>query len=550
MKTVIIGGVAGGASAAARLRRLSEDMEIVLFERGSFISFANCGLPYYIGGEITDDEELTLQTPESMNARFNIDIRVLQEVVSIDPAAKTVTVRRLEGGEQYLENYDKLVLSPGAKPFIPPIKGADAPNVFTLRTIPDTMQIKAFVEQNQCKTATIIGGGFIGLEMAENLQRNGLRVTVIEALPQIATALDEDMACDLTSYLRSMGVTVYTGMSISDLEGLDSDLVILSAGVRPESELAAAAGLKLSRKGAILVDSRMRTSDEHIYAVGDAIQIRNFVSGDEGYVPLAGPANKQGRIAADNIAGFASEYKGTQGTSILKLFDITAAATGLNEKCLKESGAAYDKVFLWSSSNATYYPGAGNMSVKVLFDLDTGKILGAQIVGFKGVDKRIDVLAAAIRAGMTAFDLTELELAYAPPFSSAKDPVNMAGYVIENILTGKLRQHHWHDVQDLIGREDITLLDVRTVEEYDEGHIDTTVLIPVDELRARIKELDPSKPVYVNCKTGLRSYIACRLLTQKGFACSNLSGGYRLYASVIENKEFVNELTHPCGVKV
>ncbi|NLO47756.1 MAG: FAD-dependent oxidoreductase [Clostridiales bacterium] len=549
MKTVIVGGVAGGASAAARLRRLSEDMEIILFERGEFISFANCGLPYYIGGDITDSEDLTLQTPDSMKARFNIDVRVLQEVIRIDTAAKLVEVRRLGNGETYQESYDKLILSPGARPSVPPIAGVDAPNVFTLRTIPDTLKIKAYIEENNCKTAVIIGGGFIGLEMAENLKRAGLCVTVIEALPQIATVLDEDLACDLTHYLRSKELSIYTSTSVSDLSELDGDIIILSVGVKPESDLAAAAGLTLSDRGAIIVDSHMRTSDEHIYAVGDAILIRNFVSGAEGYIPLAGPANKQGRIAADNVAGIPSRYKGTQGTSILKLFDLTAAATGLNERALTGSGISYDKIFIWSSSNAVYYPGAGNMSIKVLFELTGGKILGAQIVGFKGVDKRIDVLAAAIRAGMTAMDLTELELAYAPPFSSAKDPVNMAGYMIENLLTDKIKQHHWHDVKNLTDRKDITLLDVRTDAEYANGHIENTVCIPLDALRERIQELDLLKPVYVNCQSGLRSYIACRILKQKGFDCSNLAGGYRLYASMKKNAEFVNELTHPCGLK-
>lgn len=537
MKTIIVGGVAGGASAAARLRRLSEDMEIIMFERGEYISFANCGLPYYIGGDIKDQDDLTLQTPESFKARFNIDVRVFQQVLSIDPATKTVRIRRIRDGQEYTASYDKLILAPGAQPLVPPIPGAEAPNVFTLRTIPDTVKIKSYIEKNRCTTAAIIGGGFIGLEMAENLHNAGLRVSVMEALPQIATALDEDMACDVTRYLRNKGIYIYTGTKISDISKLDSDIVIMSAGVKPESDLAAAAGLKLTAKGAIAVDSRLKTSDPDIYAVGDAVAIRHFVSGAEGYIPLAGPANKQGRIVADNICGIESRYQGTQGSSILKLFDMTTAATGLNEKALQSSNIPYDKIFIWANSNASYYPGATNMTIKVIFDPRDGKLLGAQIVGFKGVDKRIDVLATAIRAHMTAYDLTELELAYAPPFSSAKDPVNIAGFAIENLLTGKIRQHHWHDMPGLMGRTDITLLDVRTNEEYARGHFKNAIHIPVDSLRERFSELDPSKPVYVNCKSGLRSYIACRLLQQKGYECSNLAGGYRLYASI---KEMLN----------
>lgn len=550
MRTVIIGGVAGGASAAARLRRLDEDMEIILLERGEFISFANCGLPYYIGGEIENREDLALQTPESFKKRFNIDVRILQEAVKIDPGTKTVRIRRLKDGVEYTQAYDKLILSPGARPSIPPIPGADNSNVFTLRTIPDSVGIKDYIAKNKCKSAVIIGGGFIGLEMAENLKKFGLDVTVIEALPQIATVLDEDMSCDLTCYLRSKGLKIFTGTPVSDIASLDADIVILSIGVMPESELAVDAGLETGRRGAIITDGHMRTSDPNIYAVGDAVQIRNFITGADGYIPLAGPANKQGRIAADNICGLDSVYNGTQGTSILKLFDMTAAATGLNERALADSNIKYDKVFLWSNSNAVYYPGAANMSIKVLFDISDGKILGAQITGFSGVDKRIDVLATAIRAKMTAYDLAELELAYAPPFSSAKDPVNMAGFVIENILTGKLAQHHWHDMSMLSKRSDITLLDVRTMTEYNNGHFKNSINIPLDELRERYGEISPSKPVYINCQSGLRSYIACRQLTKKGYTCSNLAGGYRLYSMVTDTAGYKNELTHPCGVEV
>jgi NADPH-dependent 2,4-dienoyl-CoA reductase/sulfur reductase-like enzyme/rhodanese-related sulfurtransferase len=550
MKTVIVGGVAGGATAAARLRRLDEGMDIVLIERGQYISFANCGLPYYIGGEIIDREELTLQTPEDFYARFRIDVRILEEVVDIDPGAKTVRIRRVKDGSEYSESYDKLLLSPGAKPFVPPIPGAEGENVFTLRTIPDAFAIRDYVKDKGCRTAAVIGGGFIGLEMAENLAREGLDVSIIEAAPQIATVLDEDVACEAASYLRSRGIKIYTSATVEDISALEADVVILSVGVRPESELAARAGLNMSERGLILTDETMKTSDEHIYAVGDAVAVRHFVSGAEMHIALAGPANKQGRIAADNICGIKSRYKGTQGSSIIKLFDMTVAATGLNERQIKQLGIPYDKVFLWSSSHATYYPGASNMSLKVLFNTETGKILGAQIAGQTGVDKRIDVLATAIRAGMTAQDLTELELSYAPPFSSAKDPVNMAGYVIENLLTGKLRQHHWHDVEDLEKRSDIVLLDVRTEEEFGNGHFKNAVNIPLHTLRDRLHELRGKGPLYVSCQSGLRSYIAVRILMQNGFDCSNLAGGYRLYAAVRNNAEFDSALTHPCGVKV
>lgn len=550
MKTVIVGGVAGGATAAARLRRLDEHMDIVLIERGAYISFANCGLPYYVGGDITDRDDLTLQTPEDFFARFRVDVRVLEEVTDIDPAAKTVRVRRVKDGSEYTEPYDKLLLSPGARPFVPPIPGADAENVFTLRTIPDALAIRDYVVSNSCKTAAVIGGGFIGLEMAENLAREGLKVSIIEAAPQIATVLDEDVACEAASYLRSKGVDIYTNATVEDISELEADVVILSVGVRPESELAAKAGLQLTERGLIVTDETMKTSDAHIYAVGDAVAVRHFVSGAVSHIALAGPANKQGRVAADNICGIKSRFTGAQGSSVIKLFDMTIAATGLNERQVKQLGIPYDKVFLWSSSHATYYPGASNMSLKVLFNTETGKILGAQIAGFDGVDKRIDVLATAIRAGMTAYDLTELDLAYAPPFSSAKDPVNMAGYVMENLLTGKLRQHHWHDMDALEQRSDICLLDVRTEEEFARGHFKNAVNIPLHTLRGRLEELRGKGTLYVSCQSGLRSYIAVRILMQHGFDCSNLAGGYRLYAAVKKNAEFDGALTHPCGVKV
>ena len=531
MKVLIIGGVAGGATAAARLRRLDESAEIIMFERGDYISFANCGLPYYIGREITDKGALTVQTPESFKSRLNIDVRVRETVTAINRKEKTLTVKKSDGSI-YTESYDKLLVTPGAAPVKLPLEGIDAPNVFTLRNIPDTYKIDEFISRNKPKTAAIIGGGFIGLEMAENLKRRGLEVTVIEAAPQIAAVLDEDTVCDLQNYLVAQGITVKTNVKLNSIGETGCDMVLVSVGVKPESELAVSCGLETGIKGAIIVDEYLRTSDPDIYAAGDSVQIKNFVTGGDGYVPLAGPANKQARIAADNIAGGNSTYKGTQGTSVLKVFGMVAAATGLNERAAKAAGIPYDKVFLYSANHATYYPGAEFMNLKVIFDTTNGRILGAQAVGSGGVDKRIDVLATAIRGGMRASDLCDLELAYAPPFSSAKDPVNMAGYVIENLMTGKVKQIHWHQVDELTGTPGLQRIDVRPAEAYAGGTIPGAVSIPLTELRNRLDELDKNRPVYVSCQTGLNSYIACRILTGHGFNAINLAGGYRLYDSV------------------
>ncbi len=542
---LIVGGVAGGASAAARLRRLDEHAEIIMFERGEYISFANCGLPYYIGGEITERSALTLQTPASFHARFNVDVRVQNEVVAIDPAAKTVTVKNLKTGEEYREGYDKLILSPGAEPIKPRIEGADNPRVFTLRNIPDTYRIKDYIDIHKPRTAVVVGGGYIGMEMAENLAHAGVAVTIVEFADHVIAPLDYDMACDVHNHIRDKGVRLILGDGVKAIaedknslkvslgsQELSADMVMLSVGVRPESSLAKDAGLSVNAQGAIMVNERMLTSDENIYAVGDAVEVIDLVTGTTGYVPLAGPANKQGRIAADNIAGIPSSYGGTQGTGILKCFDLTVATTGITETKARKAGYDYGKSFTYSASHASYYPGAVNMALKLIFENATGRILGAQIVGFDGVDKRIDVIATAMRAGMTVYDLTKLELAYAPPFSSAKDPVNMAGFVAENTLTGKANIFHWHDVEALPRDGSITLLDVRTAPEFRNGHMDGFINIPLDELRARIGELDRSKPVYATCQIGLRGYVACRILGALGFECYNLSGGYRLYISI------------------
>ena len=545
-KILIIGGVAGGATAAVRLRRLDEHAEIIMFERGEYISFANCGLPYYIGGTITDREDLLLQTPDSFHQRFNIDVRVLSEILSIDQAAKTVSVENKQTGEIYTENYDKLILSPGGAPIKPSIGGIDSECVFTLRNVADTDRIKSYIQMKNPRNAAVIGGGFIGVEMAENLKEAGLQVSIIEMANQAIAPVDIDMACDIHQYLHQKGVALYLNNGLQKITdngdglvlelqsgtSLETDMVILAIGVRPESDLAKKTSLKLNNRGGIVTDKYMRTSDPDIYAVGDAAEVVDFVTGQAAMIPLAGPANKQARIAADHICGIMSEYSGTQGSAIIKIFDMTVASTGINEKTAQKLNLSYDKIFLWIANHAGYYPGATPMSMKVIFENMSGKILGAQIVGFDGVDKRCDVLATAIRAGMTASNLAELELCYAPPYSSAKDPVNMAGFVIENVLTGQVKNFHWHDVDKLPRDGSVILLDVRNPGEVRNGKIDGFLNIPLDSLRERIGELDDSKPVYIHCHSGMRSYIAARILTQKGFETYNLSGGYRLYSSV------------------
>ena len=561
MKVVIIGGVAGGATAAARLRRLDEQAEIIILERSGYISYANCGLPYYIGGEITDREALTLQTPASFWARFRIEVRVHNEVTAIHPERKNVTVRRLDDGVVYEEAYDKLILSPGAKPVRPALPGINDSRIFTLRNVEDTFAIHAFIEQNAPRRAVVAGGGFIGLEMAENLTQQGIETTIVERMEQVMAPLDSDMACSVHAYLREKGVNLRLGETVAGftsneaglrvrLESGDSvsaDFVILALGVAPDTALARAAGLALGVRGSIAVNDRMQTSDQDIYAVGDAVESVHFVSGEKTLAALAGPANKQGRIAADQICGRESRYHGVQGSSVLKLFDMTVAATGLNEAAARAAGIAFDKTVTFSASHATYYPGATNMTVKTLFSPETGRLFGAQIVGFEGVDKRIDVLAAAVRMGMTGEALTELELSYAPPYSSAKDPVNMAGYVIENVRSGLVRQYHWHDVEALPRDGSVILLDTRTPAEYGRGHIEGAVNLPLDELRERLPELERGKPIYVNCHSGLRSYLACRILMQNGFECYNLSGGYRFYQIVIHERED-HRPAYPCGL--
>lgn len=555
MKTLIIGGVAGGASAAARLRRLDEAADIVILERGEYVSFANCGLPYYIGGVITNRNNLTLQTPESFRARFNIDVRVNSEAVKIDPETKTVTVKNLRSGEIYAESYDDLILSPGAEPIRPNIDGIDSEIVFTLRNIPDTLKIKEYLQTQKPRSAVVVGGGYIGVEMAENLKEAGLDVSIAELANHLIAPLDFDMAADVHRYIKSKGIGLYLNNSVKAIDGhtvvlqngkINADMIILSVGVRPETSLAQECGIKTNARGSIIVDRRMKTNIPNIYAVGDAVETEEFITKTSAFIPLAGPANKQGRIAADNIAGIASEYKGTQGSAVLKLFDMTVATTGLNEKSAEAAGIDYDKTYIYSGSHAAYYPGANNMSIKALWDKNTHKILGAQIVGFDGVDKRMDVLAAAIRFGAKITDLTELELCYAPPFGSAKDPVNMLGFVAENVISEKIKQVFWHDIEALPRDGSVTLLDVRTAMEVSRGKINGFINIPLDSLRSRLNEIPKGKPVYVHCHSGLRSYIACRILAGNGYDCYNLAGGWRLYESVINERTVPEYICTEC----
>ena len=561
MKVVIIGGVAGGATAAARLRRLDEQAEIVVFERSGYVSYANCGLPYYIGGVIEDPAALTLQTPESFFARFRIDIRVRHEVTAIHPEKKTVLVKRLETGEVFEERYDKLILSPGAKPTQPRLPGTGLDKVFTLRTVEDTFRIKDYILQHRPKSAVLAGGGFIGLELAENLRELGLDVTIVQRPKQLMNPFDPDMAAFIHSEVRRNGIKLALGRTVEgfvqrdggidvllkDEAPLRADMVVLAIGVTPDTALAKEAGLELGIKGSIVVNDRMETSIPDIYAVGDAVQVKHYVTGADAVISLAGPANKQGRIAADNICGGDSRYPGSQGSSVIKVFNLTAASTGINEINAKKAGLEADAVVLSPMSHAGYYPGGKLMTMKVVFEKGTCRLLGAQIVGYEGVDKRIDVLATAIHAGLTAAQLKDLDLAYAPPYSSAKDPVNMAGFMVENLANGVVKQFRTEDVDTLPRDGSVTLLDVRTPREYAGGHIEGFRLIPVDELRERLEELEPGKPVYVICQSGLRSYIACRILAGYGFETHNFSGGFRFYDAVTHDRSLIESAT-ACGM--
>ena len=559
MKVILVGGVAGGATAAARIRRLDEQADIVVFERSGYISYANCGLPYYIGGIIQDRSELTLQTPESFFSRFRVAMRVRHEVTAIHPDQKTVSVKNLETGEEFEESYDKLILSPGAKPTQPRLPGVGLDKLFTLRTVEDTFRIKEYINDNHPRSAVLAGGGFISLELAENLRELGMEVTIVQRPKQLMNPFDPDMAAFIHSEMRRHGVKLALGHTVEGFQeqggGVDvllkdeaplhADMVVLAIGVSPDTGLAKEAGLELGVKGSIVVNDRMETSAPDIYAVGDAVQVKHFVTGQDVLLSLAGPANKKGRIAADNICGGDSRYLGSQGSSVIKVFSMTAATTGVNETNARKAGLDVDTVILSPMSHAGYYPGGKVMTMKVVFEKGTYRLLGAQIVGYEGVDKRIDVLATAIRAGMKATELKDLDLAYAPPYSSAKDPVNMAGFMIENIANGVLKQ--WHLADALPRDGSVTLLDTRTVGEYASGHIDGFLNIPVDELRERLGELDKGKPVYVICQSGLRSYIACRILHGNGFECYNFSGGFRFYDAVMHDRCLIESAT-ACGM--
>lgn len=561
MKIVIVGGVAGGATAAARIRRLDENAEIIVFERSGYISYANCGLPYYIGDAITEPEALTLQTPESFFARFRVTMKVRHEVTALHPDRKTVSVKNLETGEEFEESYDKLILSPGAKPTQPRLPGVGLEKLFTLRTVEDTFRIKEYINTRHPKSAVLAGGGFIGLELAENLRNLGMDVTIVQRPKQLMNPFDPDMASFIHSEMRRHGIRLALGHTVEGFEekdgGVDvllkdeaplhADMVVLAIGVTPDTALAKEAGLELGIKGSIVVNDRMETSVPDIYAAGDAVQVKHYVTGQDALISLAGPANKQGRIIADNICGGDSRYQGSQGSSVIKIFDMTAATTGINETNAKKAGLDTDKVILSPMSHAGYYPGGKVMTMKVVFEKETYRLLGAQIVGYEGVDKRIDVLATAIHAGLKATELKDLDLAYAPPYSSAKDPVNMAGFMIDNISKGTLKQWHLEDADSLPRDGSVTLLDVRTPGEYSRGHIEGFKNIPVDELREHLEEIEKNKPVYVICQSGLRSYIATCILEGSGYEAYNFSGGFRFYGAV-NNDRCLIKTASACGM--
>lgn len=545
-KILIVGGVAGGATTAARLRRLDEQTQIIMFERGEYISFANCGLPYYIGGTILERDNLLVQTVEGMSEKFNLDIRNFSEVTKINRDQKAVEVKNIKTGECYEESYDKLVLSPGASPIKPPIPGIEnAESLFTLRNIPDTDKIKAYVNTKKPKKAAVIGGGFIGIEMAENLWDLGVEVTLIEMSKQIMAPIDFEMAAILHAHLREKGVKLILEDGVKEFvnngkwvtlnsgQTIDTDMIILAIGVKPENQLAVNAGLRVGERGGIKVNEYLQTDDPDIYAIGDAIEVTDYINGKPAQIPLAWPANRQGRIAADHISGLRARYNGTLGTSIAKVFDMTVAATGNNEKTLKRLHVPYEVVHVHPSSHAGYYPGAFPISLKLIFAKESGKIYGAQAVSYDGADKRIDVIATAIKGGLTIFDLPDLELAYAPPYSSAKDPVNMAGYAAANIASDFVETVQWHEINEIVENGGL-LIDVREPIERQMGYIEGSINIPLGDLRQRMNELPKEKTIYLTCQVGLRGYLGARILTQHGFKVKNLDGGYKTYSCVFE----------------
>ena len=553
-RIVIVGGVAGGASAATRARRLCEECEIIVFERGPYVSFANCGLPYFVGGEIVEQDSLLLQTPATLRARFNLDVRVSTEVRSIDRTAQVVKVCEMASGREYEQPYDSLVLSTGASPLRPPIPGIDRAGHFTVRNIPDVENIMAWIKECRACRAVVVGGGYIGLEMAEQLKHRGLGVTVVEAMPQVMTPLDPEMAAWLHAELKANGVALHLGDAVAAFEPpkpgetarasvvvlksgkrIEADSVVLGLGVCPENSLAKRAGLELGALGGVRVNEHLQTSDPKIYAVGDAIEVRDAVTGAWSLIPLAGPANRQGRIAADNIFGRPSRYEGTWGTAILRLFKLSAGCTGANEKSLRKAGIPFQALHLHPGSHAGYYPGAEPIAMKVLFAPETGKLLGAQAVGQDGVDKRIDVFATALKGSMTVNDLAELELAYAPPFGSAKDPVNMAGMAAQDVLASDSQLAQWNEIASLDPKLTV-LLDVRRADERVKGFIPGSIHIPLDEIRSRMNELPRDREIIVYCQSGQRSYFACRILAQNGFRLHNLTGGFQTWETAVNGK--------------
>lgn len=562
-RIVIVGGVAGGASAAARARRLSEEAEIIVFERGPFVSFANCGLPYFVGGEIADPSDLVLQSPEKLRKRFNLDVRVLTEVTRIDRSEQVIHVRNLRTGDTSVESYDALILATGAAPLRPPIPGIDRPGHFTLRTVPDSEALSAWIDRTKARGAVVVGGGFIGLEMAEQLTRLVMAVTQVEALPQVMAPLDLEMAAWLHAELREHGVDLRLGDGVDRFEDpkpgedaaasvvvlksgarIAADIVVLALGGRPEVSLAREVGLEIGEMGGVRVDERMRTSDPHIWAVGDVVEVRNAVTGGWALVSLAGPANRQGRIAAESVLGRDSRFDGAWGTSVVRVFGLTAGTTGANEKTLRQASIPYEVVHLHPSSHAGYYPGAQPIAMKLLFSPGDGRLLGAQAVGREGVDKRLDVLATALKARMTVHDVAQLELAYSPPFGSAKDPVNLAGMVAENVLDGDLQTLQWYEVAGLDPQRTL-LLDVRQPEEWDEGVIPGAIRIPLPELRGRLEELPRDREIVAYCRSGQRSYYACRMLSQHGFKCRNLDGAFLTWRTATASNPGLQSVLSP-----
>lgn len=546
MKVLIVGGVAGGATTATRLRRLDEKAQIIIFERGEHISFANCGLPYYIGDVIKEKKELLLQTPKSFKNRFNIDVRIKNEVVKIDRDKKQVLVRKVDSGEEYIETYDTLVLSPGAEP-INPFKLLKSEKIATLRNVNDSVKIKEYIQKNNPKNIVIIGGGYIGVEVAENIKHYGsINVTIVEKAPHVIASIDKDIASFVQNRLRENNINLILSNGVRQIKEennifnillddgkIKADYIILSIGVIPETSIAKEAGITLNSRGSIIVDEHMRTNDKDIYALGDAVEIKNYITNMPDYIPLAGPANRQARIVANNICGLDSKYNGTMGSSILKLFDYTLATTGVSEEKCKMLDINYKKIIITPFCHATYYPGASEMIVKVIYCEKEKKLLGAQVIGKEGVDKVSDILATVIRSKINIYDLEDLELCYAPPFSSAKSVVNIVGNVIENEINGLVKNIFWEDVENT---DTPYVLDARTKGEYESGHFSEAINIPVDELRENMDKLDKNKEILVYCKTGVRSYIACRILIQNGFKVKNIMGGYNLYKEIEKDR--------------